>query len=450
MKRYEAYKDSGVEWIGEIPEGWKTNRMKFLFSFGRGLNITKADLTEVGIPVISYGQIHSKQNTGTAVQDCLLRYVSAQVAENHQECKTKVGDFIFADTSEDKDGCGNCVYIDRDGIFAGYHAIVLDGKGQDNKYFSYLFKSDEWRSQIRSKASGVKVFSITQSIMSDCSLLIPSKEEQRAIAAYLDHKVGKINASVSAIDKQIDDLKAYRQSIISEAVTKGLNPNAKMKDSGVEWIGEVPEGWNELRLRFVCELRNGYTPSKAIPEFWENGSIPWYRMDDIRDSGRRLNKAKQYVTKEAVKGGGLFEAGSFILATTATIGEHAVLIVDSLANQRFTNLKIRKSLEAKLLRNFFFYYLFVIDDYCKSTTNTSTFPAVNMELLKDCLVVFPSVEEQQNIADYLDQKCNQIASAIASLEQQKEDLKALKQSVISEAVTGKIDVREWNEQNEEQ
>lgn len=206
-------------------------------------------------------------------------------------------------------------------------------------------------------------------------------------------------------------------------------------NSGFEWIGDIPVQWNNLRLRFVCEFRNGYTPSKANPEFWEDGTIPWYRMEDIRDSGRKLEEAKQYVTKDAIKGGGLFEAGSFILATTATIGEHAVLIVDSLANQRFTNLKIRKSLSNRLLRDDFFYYLFVIDDYCKATTKTSTFPAVSMELLKNCHVVFPLVQEQQAIVDYLDKKCSEIDNVISAQQKRIALLQELKQSVITHAVT---------------
>ena len=206
-------------------------------------------------------------------------------------------------------------------------------------------------------------------------------------------------------------------------------------NSGLEWIGDIPVQWNNLRLRFVCEFRNGYTPSKANPEFWEDGTIPWYRMEDIRDSGRKLEEAKQYVTKDAIKGGGLFEAGSFILATTATIGEHAVLIVDSLANQRFTNLKIRKSLSNRLLRDYFFYYLFVIDDYCKATTKTSTFPAVSMELLKNCHVVFPLVQEQQAIVDYLDKKCSEIDNVISAQQKRIALLQELKQSVITHAVT---------------
>ena len=210
-------------------------------------------------------------------------------------------------------------------------------------------------------------------------------------------------------------------------------------NSGFEWIGDIPVQWNNLRLRFVCEFRNGYTPSKANPEFWEDGTIPWYRMEDIRDSGRKLEEAKQYVTKDAIKGGGLFEAGSFILATTATIGEHAVLIVDSLANQRFTNLKIRKSLSNRLLRDYFFYYLFVIDDYCKATTKTSTFPAVSMELLKNCHVVFPLVQEQQAIVDYLDKKCSEIDKVISAQQKRIALLQELKQSVITHAVTKGLD-----------
>lgn len=207
------------------------------------------------------------------------------------------------------------------------------------------------------------------------------------------------------------------------------------KESGFGWIGEVPSLWNNLRLRFVCEFRNGYTPSKANPEFWEDGSIPWYRMEDIRETGRKLNEAKQYITKEAVKGGGLFEAGSFILATTATIGEHAVLIVDSLANQQFTNLRFVNRWKATLLRDYFYYYLFVIDDYCKATTKTSTFPAVSMELLKNCHVVFPSPEQQQNIVDYLDKKCGEIDRVISAQQKRIALLQELKQSAITHVVT---------------
>lgn len=207
------------------------------------------------------------------------------------------------------------------------------------------------------------------------------------------------------------------------------------KQTGTPWIGEIPSHWESKRLRFICEFRNGYTPSKANPDFWTDGTIPWYRMEDIRDSGRRLNEAKQYVTEEAVKGGGLFEAGSFILATTATIGEHAVLIVDSLANQRFTNLKIRKSLSKEVDNEYFFYFLFVIDDYCKSTTKTATFAAVNIDDLKNFEVAIPPFDEQLKIVSYINKAIQTYDNVIAAHERRIALLEELKQSVITEAVT---------------
>lgn len=207
------------------------------------------------------------------------------------------------------------------------------------------------------------------------------------------------------------------------------------KPSGFDWISDISNKWDVKRLRFVCEFRNGYTPSKANPDFWTDGTIPWYRMEDIRDSGRYLNEAKQYITEDAVKGGGLFDAGSFILATTATIGEHAVLIVDSLANQRFTNLKIRKSLTDIVRQDFFFYYLYVIDNYCKSTTNTATFASVNMNDLRNVPVPIPPIDEQKVIVDFIEKKCASIDKVIATQEQRIALLEELKQSIITEAVT---------------
>lgn len=207
------------------------------------------------------------------------------------------------------------------------------------------------------------------------------------------------------------------------------------KPSGIDWIGEIPSHWKSKRLRYVCEFRNGYTPSKANDEYWFDGTIPWYRMEDIRENGRFLKESKQYISTEAVKGCGLFEAGSFILATTATIGEHAMLIVDSLANQQFTNLKIRKSLSHPVTKEFFFYYLYVIDEFCKSTTKTTTFPAMDMTDLRNFGVSIPPLAEQKAIAAWLDEKCGEIDAAIAKVDREIELIDELKQSEISRIVT---------------
>lgn len=157
-----------------------------------------------------------------------------------------------------------------------------------------------------------------------------------------------------------------------------------------------------LTMNEVFELKNGYTPSKAKPEYWTNGTIPWFRMEDIRINGRILEDSIQHITSEAVKGGRLFPANSIILATTATIGEHALIIADSLANQRFTNLSIRKSLVDELDMKFFFYYMFIVDEWCKSNTNTSGFESVDMVKFKKLQIPIPPMEEQQRIVAILD------------------------------------------------
>lgn len=205
-------------------KGWKKVRMKDVFSFTKGLSITKENLEESGIPVISYGQIHSKQNKGVQIDDSLIRFVNESYLETGKKALTEQYDFIFADTSEDLVGCGNNVYVDRDmTLFAGYHTIILrNKKHQDNKFLAYLFLSDNWRTQIRKSVCGIKVFSITQKDLAPVEIVLPSYEEQVTISKYLDKKTSAIDSIVSNITKEIDSLKTYRRALINEAVTGKL------------------------------------------------------------------------------------------------------------------------------------------------------------------------------------------------------------------------------------
>ena len=212
---------SGIDWIGEIPEGWEVKPFKVVFRTGSGLSFTKADLVKEGIPVISYGQVHSKQNKGTYIDDVLVRFVPAEITKGGETSKVNVGDFIFADTSEDLDGCGNCVYINKEiGLYAGYHSVIAFSKRHEsNAYLAYLFLTDCWRYQIRCRVSGIKVFSISQSIIKQTSVILPPKEEQHDIASYLDEKCADIDRLVEMKQKKIEKLKEYKKSVIFEAVT---------------------------------------------------------------------------------------------------------------------------------------------------------------------------------------------------------------------------------------
>ena len=214
-------KDSGIEWIGKIPECWEIMTLKSLFDFGKGLPITKEDLRVSGEKVISYGQIHAKFNISTRIVDDMYRFVDSVYVDSHSNSIVKVGDFIFADTSEDLSGVGDFVYInDNDVIFAGYHSIILKSRmTTSNKYLAYLFLSDCWRSQLRSRVFGIKVFSISKNILSRVAVLFPSDSEQQKIADYLDDKCAKIDEMIAIRNEQIYQLKDYKKSLIYEYVT---------------------------------------------------------------------------------------------------------------------------------------------------------------------------------------------------------------------------------------
>lgn len=214
-------KDSGVDWLGKIPAGWEARNLTQCCDFFKGLAITKADLTESGTPVISYGQIHSKLNIGTHLRPELLRHVPEAIAAADPGSRLKVGDIVFADTSEDVEGCGNCVLIDAEfPVYAGYHAIVArpDESGR-SRYLSYLFNAPRWRAQIRAKVAGIKVFSITQRIFKGVSLLLPSVADANAIADYLDAECAKIDKMAELVTREIELYRKLKRSLINEVVT---------------------------------------------------------------------------------------------------------------------------------------------------------------------------------------------------------------------------------------
>ena len=434
MKKYELYKDSGVEWIGKVPEHWNISSLKRYTSIKTGSTPSTKETKFYDSEDINWFTPNDFQSNILSDSNKKI----SNFARISNACK------IFPAKSIYMIGIGGTIgkvaICDERASANQQINVIIPNKKVHYKYIYYCLCSQN--KEIILSANIVTLPIINQDKTGCLQIPVPTLREQQAIATYLDKRCQEIDKAIATQQKRINLLQELRQNVITHAVTRGLNPNVPLKDSKVEWIGMVPEHWKHLRLRFVCELRNGYTPSKANPEFWTDGTIPWYRMEDIRQNGHKLKEANQYVTKKAVKNSGLFEAGSFILATTATIGEHAMLIVDSLANQRFTNLKIRKSLINNISKDYFYYYLFLIDEYCKSTTRTATFPAVNMEDLKNFLVLIPTLNEQQEIVRFIKHQLSRINSFMSMANRQIELLQELKQSIITEAVTGKVKVYE--------
>ena len=216
-------KDSGVDWIGQIPEGWGITKFKYFLDTNKGLTITKENLIEDGIPVINYGQIHSKYGKSVNTDRDELPQVSANYLKFKQSL-LKPGDFVFADTSEDIDGSGNfSTRIDDNGeLFAGYHTIKAKLKNaleHDFRYFMHYFDSLAFRKQVQNKVSGIKVYSITQSILQETCLILPSLYEQQQIATFLDKKTKQINQMIAIKKEQIENINKQRQTLIYDYVT---------------------------------------------------------------------------------------------------------------------------------------------------------------------------------------------------------------------------------------
>lgn len=229
-------------WNVMYPKHWSIKRIREDFSFGRGLSITKADLQETGVPVISYGQIHSKTNSGVGLCNDLFRFVDEGYLSTNSGSLVRRGDFIFADTSEDLAGCGNCVYIDWDNtIFAGYHSIIMHhNQSTDNKYYAYLFQSPTWRYQIRKKCNAVKVYSITQQTLKDAYILIPPVDEQREIVEHLDAICKKMDAVIAKITEKISSLNDMKNTLIFNVATGKVNIN-NFDIPDYEYVDEDPD-----------------------------------------------------------------------------------------------------------------------------------------------------------------------------------------------------------------
>ena len=367
------------------PDGVEYRKLGEVGSFYAGLSgKCKDDFKDGNAMFINYLNVYSNPSLNLNVQE------KVRIYNGEKQNIIQKGDILFTGSSETPDECGmSSVVMEQPGENAYLNSFcfglrLFNPERFDMVYLKHLLRSTEIRKLISGTASGVTRFNVSKKRFSMVSIPVPPIEVQRKIGEVLDNfseLTAELTAELEARKKQYE---YYRDNLLN--FSKIAPPNS------VKW----------MKMSEVFEIRNGYTPSKAKPEFWESGTIPWFRMEDIRQNGRILSDSIFHITFEGVKGKGLFKANSFILATTATIGEHALIIADSLANQQFTNLTICKSLENELTIKYVFYYLFVVDEWCKANTNVSGFASVDMAKFKNLLFPIPPLAEQERIVSILD------------------------------------------------
>lgn len=425
MKKYGKYKKSGIQWVGQIPEGWEVCKFKH---FANQITTPSKDSNKIGLENIESATgrfvktnsefdgngIHFLQND--IVYGKLRPYLKkVWMAEFEGNA---VGDFF--------------VYRCKDNSFPNF--------------VKYLMLSEGFTDVANGSTTGAKMPRVSSSFISNLSCALPSPDEQRDIAAYLDDKTGKIDKATEAINKQIDDLRAYRQSLISETVTKGLNPDTPMKDSGIQWIGQIPKHWKTKSNKHVFNIIPG-CGFKINLQGNPIGDFPFFKAGDLSVTGKFISESSNNVSELNVKE-----------ERYKIVPKKSILFAKIGESVRKNNRKINTipcivdnncaALSLKLDENIDYYYYLFSYINMEWFIVSGTIPYVNIRALLDIRIPTPPLSEQEAISAFLDRKTAKIDEAIKALEAQRDDLALLKQSLISEAVTGKVDVRGWNSNNE--
>lgn len=430
MEKYKEYKDSGVQWLGEIPSHWKVVPFKSVFDLMKGLSITKANLTDEGINVISYGQIHSKQNKYTQIVPELYRKVSIDYLTTNPQALCNKEDFLIADTSEDIVGSGNFVRVDKEQqLFAGYHTIIARNKNVDNGHcLSYLMQSDKWRMQIWVQVHGVKLYSITRGILNSTRLILPPIAEQRSIVFYLDTKCSLLDTLLSNKEKEISLLQEMKQRVIADAVTRGVNPNVKFKATNIPWLPEIPEHWEMSKVGSHFRQRNMKVSDKEYPALSVSKMGVTPQLDNVALSNAEGNSRK------------------FV-----KVGDYAVNSrSDRKGSCGVSQYEGSVSLITIVLEPFdidrgYVHYLFrsnpwIEEFYRNGRGIVADLWTTNYQMMKGMYLPVPPLSEQRAIVSYITERTSKIDTLIEKLTKEIECVKEYKQRLISDVVTGQVKV----------
>lgn len=428
------------DWFGSLPKGWEMKPLKSLFTFSKGLSITKNNLTETGKSVINYGQIHSKDYFGTGIVNDIIRYVSSEITEKGDSSLVNKGGFVFADTSEDLAGVGNCAYNDLEKtIYGGYHTIVLNPRYEtDNKFLAYQFRTDAWRHQLRRQLVDVKLFSVNQRILSEVYVVLPPPDVRRSLVSFLDARCAPIDEAITRHRQAIDKLEEYRRAVVTKAVTKGLDSDVSLKDSGVTWIGMIPTSWDVQRIKFVASLASGGTPSRDHQEYWD-GNIPWVTTGDL--NGGKVTSTTEKITQLGLENSSakIFSTGTVLVAMyggAGTIGKCGILVGDFAINQALCAIRCHSSLDPYYL----LYQMHAIRPYwMRHAAGTRKDPNISQALISNERIVVPPYEEQLKIVSELNSICAGVDDSIKRQNDIIAKLEEYRRSLIHAAVTGRID-----------
>ena len=431
MERYDSYKDSGVEWIGEIPSHWRKSKFKFVSDLYTGNSLNDSQKLKYesdnpnDIPYVSSKDIDVDYKTVNYNNGLRI-----PKEENPLKISPK-GSFLLV--VEGGSSGRKMVFLEQDVCFV--NKLCSFNSVENTKFQYYFIQSSNYQYKFRLSLSGL-IGGVSVSNLKDFELTLPPLPEQQQIVSYLDTKTSLIDSLIEKSQRKIKLLKEKRTSLINEVVTKGLNPNVEMKDSGVEWIGEIPSHWVITKVKYVTNLV--IDGSHFTPTYTESG-IPFLRVTDIHNQIIDLDKVKfiseeehHSLTKRCQP-----EKGDLLLSKNGTIGLTKVIDWDW-DFSIFVSLcliKFREVFKPELFS--YFFQSSIVDLQIKESSKQSTVTNLHLDKIRELLLIKPTISEQQQIVEYLDEQTQLIDKKISIEEKRIELLKEYCQSLISEVVTGK-------------
>ena len=415
MNTYSSYKDSGVEWIGDIPSEWDSLKLKYIFS---EKPITHN--TELNCGSISFGRVVFKDNDKVPIS----------TKKSYQEVLE--GEYLINPLNLNYDLKSLRIGLSDIDVVVSSGYIVIKNRIEISKsYYKWLLHIYDIL-HMKLLGSGVRQ-TISFNHISNSILTYPPLHEQQQISDYLDYKTLKIDTLIKKTQQKIELLKEQRISLINTTVTKGLNPNVEMKDSGIEWIGEIPSGWNVTKLKYTCNITYGISPpdttynDKGRGEILINGPVEYSKEDfGYTRSTKWTTDPKKFTEK-----------GSLLFCLRGSTTGRMNITHDYVSIGRGVC-----SIISKESQWFMIYSMFIVRDYIQGEITGSTFPSVTKDDVDNYFICTPPQQEQQQIVDYLDKETTKIDKLIDTETKRINLLKEYRQSLVSDIVTGKVDVRD--------
>ena len=437
---YDEYKDSRVDWLGEVPSDWRKSRIKHLCYVNDGNHgeeyPTESDYTSEsnGVPFIRGGNLDNL----TVSPDNML-YITPEKNASMRKGNLRVNDILFVNRGD----IGKIALISE--AFDGANlnsqiAYLRVGDAIGCRYLMYFLCSTGIGSLIESMKAGSVLTQFPIRDINNLEVPIPSADEQRAISSFLDVETSKIDGLVSEQRRLIELLKEKRQAVISHAVTKGLNPNAPMKPSGIQWLGDVPQHWTVKKLRYFAEvLRGKFTHRPRNDPAFYDGDFPFVQTGEITGASKYITGYRQTLNERGISVSKQFPKGTLVMAIAANIGDVAILDFPAYFPDSIVGLVPNGTADVM----FMYFLMQAMKQPMVQTATISTQMNLNVEQICSLSAACPPVKEQQAIADFLDKQVETFSQLQAEAERAIELLQERRTALISAAVTGKIDVREF-------